>query len=289
MLSSVLGILICGICLSGLTWAWFSGSVTSTAKIITTANFSVVTTFKNSNDETVDLPMVNDIYTLESGEYKVTVTASGTASTGYCMIDLDGKTYHTIQLFTGTEHNPRSLAFTVNASEGSKLTITSQWGTYAKPEDEVLIGNSEDDIDTLPISSSLSLLEVDTEKTQTYHLTESEQSYTIQLGDTLSKIANRYGTTVAVLSTYNNITNPNTIQAGSTVKIPPVSYTIPETTSTQSAATESTATEPSATETPKQTEESSSTVFTKPSLQETVQEGVDDDLPALEIILSTVE
>ena len=48
--------------------------------------------------------------------------------------------------------------------------------------------------------------------------------YTVQSGDTLSLIANRYtigGSAYApALANYNNITNPNMIQAGSTILIP---------------------------------------------------------------------
>lgn len=44
--------------------------------------------------------------------------------------------------------------------------------------------------------------------------------YTIQRGDTLSKIAARYGTTVAILVELNNITNKNRIYAGHKLLIP---------------------------------------------------------------------
>lgn len=44
--------------------------------------------------------------------------------------------------------------------------------------------------------------------------------YTIQRGDTLSKIAARYGTTVQVLVELNNIPNKNRIYAGHKLLIP---------------------------------------------------------------------
>lgn len=46
-----------------------------------------------------------------------------------------------------------------------------------------------------------------------------EEYYTIQKGDTLTKIANKYGTTVNQLVAWNNISNPNLIYAGNTIRV----------------------------------------------------------------------
>lgn len=43
--------------------------------------------------------------------------------------------------------------------------------------------------------------------------------YTIQQGDTLSEIAQRYGTTVQELASINNITNPNLIYPGEEIRV----------------------------------------------------------------------
>ena len=45
-------------------------------------------------------------------------------------------------------------------------------------------------------------------------------TYTVKKGDTLSAIANRYGTTVSAIATANNIDNPNYIQVGQQLIIP---------------------------------------------------------------------
>ncbi len=47
----------------------------------------------------------------------------------------------------------------------------------------------------------------------------SARYYTIRPGDTLSEIAERYGTTVSALMTLNGISNPNLIYAGTTIRI----------------------------------------------------------------------
>lgn len=45
------------------------------------------------------------------------------------------------------------------------------------------------------------------------------QYYTIQPGDTLSGIAQRYGTTVSALASLNGISDPDLIYAGNTIRI----------------------------------------------------------------------
>ena len=50
--------------------------------------------------------------------------------------------------------------------------------------------------------------------------TTSEVTYTVVAGDTLSKIAAKYGTTCQKLAAYNGITNPNIIRVGQKIKIP---------------------------------------------------------------------
>ena len=47
-----------------------------------------------------------------------------------------------------------------------------------------------------------------------------EQTYTVKKGDTLSKIASKYGTTYQKLASYNGIANPNTINVGQIIRIP---------------------------------------------------------------------
>lgn len=51
-------------------------------------------------------------------------------------------------------------------------------------------------------------------------VTENETVYVVISGDTLSKIANKYGTTYQKLAQYNNISNPNVIYVGQEIRIP---------------------------------------------------------------------
>lgn len=48
----------------------------------------------------------------------------------------------------------------------------------------------------------------------------AEQTYKVQKGDTLSKIAAKFGTTYQKLASYNGIADPNKISVGQVIKIP---------------------------------------------------------------------
>ncbi len=52
-------------------------------------------------------------------------------------------------------------------------------------------------------------------------LPEDTSSYTVKGGDNLTKIANAYGFTYQELADYNNIADPNYIEIGQVIKIPP--------------------------------------------------------------------
>jgi len=63
-----------------------------------------------------------------------------------------------------------------------------------------------------------------------------ESTYVIQRGDTLAKIATRYGVTVKQLTDLNGIKNPNLIVPGQTLKIPGTTTPPPAATSAPSGA-----------------------------------------------------
>lgn len=145
--SCMAAVMVCSICLVGFTWAWFNDKGTVTANQVTTAVFSVRISVVQ-NDTAAAPEIVDGSYQLQSGTYTVTVTAEGSASTGFCTVKLQGTAYHTVQLSpAGDREKPQSVTFTVYASDGDTLTITSQWGTHAQDAaaENPLIGNVADD------------------------------------------------------------------------------------------------------------------------------------------------
>jgi LysM repeat protein len=54
-----------------------------------------------------------------------------------------------------------------------------------------------------------------------------ERIHVVQAGDNLYRIGLQYGFTIEALVTYNNLTNPDRLDIGQQIRIPPDGYTVP--------------------------------------------------------------
>ena len=133
MISSVLGIILCTVCLAGMTWAWFSDSVTNRSSTITSANFSVEVTVNKGTDNT-EIHLTDGEYILEqsSEKYKVTLKATGSASTVYCKVNINEVIY-TVQL--NPNSNNDTFIFEIDCSGTSAtVTFTPTWSNSGSGE-----------------------------------------------------------------------------------------------------------------------------------------------------------
>lgn len=122
---STVGLCACLICLCGVSWAWFTATTSTAATVIQAATYTVNVSADGSADVKITPESGTTTVTFTTaGVYTVTLTPSGTASTGYCKISYANADYYTEQLPSG------SLQFTVKADANSELTVTPQWGTY---------------------------------------------------------------------------------------------------------------------------------------------------------------
>ena len=135
MISSVLGIILCTVCLAGMTWAWFSDSVTSHSSNITSASFSVKVTVNKGTDNT-EIPLTDGKYKLEqsSEKYKVTLKATGSASTVYCKVNINGVIY-TARLNLNSNNAPFIFEFEIDCSaKSATVTFTPTWSNSGSSE-----------------------------------------------------------------------------------------------------------------------------------------------------------
>ncbi len=268
LLPPIIGICICAVCLAGGTFAWFTASQDVSTQAIVAAEYSVESTVINAE---VHIEAQNGAYTLEAGkEYTVTLKATGTASTGYCVVKLNGEIYKPTVQFPTTESADKEISFTLAMNEKAILTIGPQWGSAAWKNTKIKDGGSYvygeegteqtdppvEDTDTSDTTDTPDVTEEpDTtdapETTEPPSDTKTDETkldpekYTVKSGDTLDKIARLYNTTVKRLAAYNNIEDLSLIYAGQVIKIPPADWKIPESTTppeTKPAETEPTGT-----------------------------------------------
>lgn len=122
---SVAGLLACVVCLCATSWAWFSASVTAAATTIRTASYTVEISVSPGATVT---PVNGGAFeiALVTGDNTITLTPTGNATKGYCLVEYNGTTYCTDQLVNREE----PLQFTIHAAQDESLTITPTWGTY---------------------------------------------------------------------------------------------------------------------------------------------------------------
>ena len=225
-LPSTLSIILCAICLMGSTWAWFTASECAATQTIQAANYDVTAVIKLDDTE---IAADNGTYTLEKGTYTVTLTASGDATTGYCVLDFgnDIKAY-TEQIAKGT-----SITLTLKTNEPATLEITAVWGTYAGDgrisaeytygkAEEITVAEEKIETAEPPADNTegTATEEMTTPESTSHEAETKETLHTVAEGETLYLIAQQYNTTVEKLQAYNNIENASHIEIGDVIKIP---------------------------------------------------------------------
>ncbi len=139
MIPSLLGISLCAACLVGSTFAWFTATQNVTTINIDSAKYDIYTHITEGQSS---ITPQNGVYTLEKGKtYHITLspTPDSTATTGYCIVYLNGEVLaHTIQ-FPSSVAEIRELSFTLTPQTDTTLSIEPQWGTSAWNDDEKII------------------------------------------------------------------------------------------------------------------------------------------------------
>ena len=131
----VVTMIVCLIAMSLSAYAYFSHNVTSGVNIIQSADFGLNVKITDQSDPANEiLAGEGGIYQLGNGQYTVTLTKKGTASTGFGVIEVtvgDNTTkYHTQQL--NDPNIPLSFTFTLSGftdSNPANVKITPHWGT----------------------------------------------------------------------------------------------------------------------------------------------------------------
>lgn len=128
ILPSILGIILCMICLCGTTWAWFSGVMATGTATVQAANYTVEAQVTGDNSGEVE-PNADGSFSLSPDDtYQVSLTIGGTATetSGYCRVTMPtGEMY-----YTDSMRNGDTISFSVTNTEGD-FTVLALWGTYS--------------------------------------------------------------------------------------------------------------------------------------------------------------
>ena len=130
--SSIMGILLCIVCMGGLTWAWFNQSVTGNTESIHSASYSIsISVVQNPTTDNITVsPGADGKYSLAAGNsYKVTLSASEDATTGYCKVTVNGTDYHTTQMAPVVPGN--RVIFTIKCTAAATVEFSPNWMTYS--------------------------------------------------------------------------------------------------------------------------------------------------------------
>lgn len=115
---------LCAVCLCGASWAWFTASSGIGAAKVQAATYTVK--IECETDTGVWQPCEYPISLHGPKTYNLRITATGTATDGFCDVTIGDKTYQTDQI---PKDSSFAFSVTVPANENPTLTITPQWGT----------------------------------------------------------------------------------------------------------------------------------------------------------------
>ena len=144
IITSVLAIGVCMVCLCSTTWAWFTESQTSSSNTITSSQCQLAVKVYKDNENTAVIERnfadgaINE--SLKAGDrYTVTLKIPEGSASGYCIIkivDEDSNDDNDIKVYSqavtnNTDPVIREISFTVVAKEDVKVSIIPRWGIYS--------------------------------------------------------------------------------------------------------------------------------------------------------------
>ena len=133
LLTSVLCVVLCLVCLCSTTYAWFSDSVQGNNNQIQAANACLlsVSVYKEGAEEAVATVDTQNAVKLEcEGTYTVTITLPKESASGYLVLTVGGQEYYSDYL-QRNDNTDQTLTFTLNVATVQHVTFTARWGIYS--------------------------------------------------------------------------------------------------------------------------------------------------------------
>ena len=137
VLSCILVCMLCFCTVSLGTYAYFTDSTTTPQSTISSANYQIeVQGITQTADE-------EGVYTLPVGEYQITLTAKGTASTGYVFVRSGNTLSYSEQLTpqeVGTDGQNSTITFQLKTQ--TQVQLAYRWGRHGQQSPAIQNGVS---------------------------------------------------------------------------------------------------------------------------------------------------
>lgn len=135
---SIIGALLCVVCLCGASWAWFSAYTSTGETVIKSSEYNITAAVRDSENSPVEVK--NNACTVADGVYKVTLSANGSqGATGYCRVEIGGKIYYTEQITA-----VGNFTFTIKTTGSSDVKFVSKWGSCAvRTKENTIVSGAE--------------------------------------------------------------------------------------------------------------------------------------------------
>ena len=135
VITSILAIFICIVCLCSTTFAWFNASQMSAGnEIHSVPDCKLTVLVQKDGIELVDIE--NGVELEAYQPYTVTLTLEGGSSSGYCMISA-GEDHYVSDYILRHEEEYKTVSFTLTVETTQTIVFTPRWGIYAKDSDVV--------------------------------------------------------------------------------------------------------------------------------------------------------
>lgn len=137
--TSILGIIVCLVCLCSTTYAWFTASIPSVGNELKTAGAcDLEVTVSPHNPEGEAFTDIENGVLMEPGvDYLVVMLLPPGSASGYCLIEADGKTYYSDYII-GNSDEPQIKSFWLKIDDMPRVvTFTTRWGILNRESDVV--------------------------------------------------------------------------------------------------------------------------------------------------------
>ena len=137
VVTSIIGILFCIVCLCSTTYAWFADNAPSQSNEIKIAEDCLLEVVVTKDGEAI--ADIEDGVELQAGEsYVVTLTLPADTASGYCvMLAANRVNYYSDYILRHNGPDDQTLSFELMVEETQTVVFTPHWGIYARESDVV--------------------------------------------------------------------------------------------------------------------------------------------------------